>query len=178
MKAVKGGNGLDPIKHIYNKYKNDIYKYLFYLTKDPYIAEDLTQETFIGAFKSIHKFKGESKVSTWLFQIAKYTYYNFLRKQKKDDKIIDYYLFENDGLDNNSPEYIYNEKEENKMMLHALKQLKQPKQHIVILRIYNDLSFKEIGEIFQQSEVWARVNFYRAKNELGVFLERGEGNDE
>lgn len=164
---------MDPFKELYDKYKEDIYKYLYYLSGDPYIAEDLMQETFIGAYKSIHKFRGDSKVSTWLFQIAKYTFYDFLRKKDKEERIIDNYFPKSDESGKNSPEDIYRQKEDTKFLINAIKQLKQPKQHIVILRIYNQLSYKEIGEIFEQSEVWARVNFYRAKNELGAIIERG-----
>lgn len=164
---------MNRFNQLYNKYKADIYKYLFYLSSDSYIAEDLTQETFIRAYKPIHRFKGKSKVSTWLFQIAKFTFYDYLRDKKKNNKIIDNYKDKVESITNTTPHEIYNQKEESTTLLKALNQLKQPQQHIVILRIYNELSYKEIGEIFNQSEIWARVNFYRAKNTLGLLIERG-----
>lgn len=59
-------------------------------------------------------------------------------------------------------------------MLNALKTLNHQQQEIIIFRIYNELSFKEIGEIFNQSDTWARVNFYRAKNKLTSIIYGGE----
>ncbi|WP_442893577.1 sigma factor-like helix-turn-helix DNA-binding protein [Bacillus sp. 2205SS5-2] len=61
-------------------------------------------------------------------------------------------------------------------MSNAIKKLKGPHQEIIILRFYNELSFKEIGEIFNQSDTWARVNFYRAKNKLSSIIYGGEEN--
>lgn len=165
---------MDPFNQLHKKYREDIYKYLYYLSGDSFVAEDLTQETFLGAFKSIHRFKGESKVSTWLFQIAKYTFYDYLRKMKKENKIVEDMKEVLDDSKEHSPEALYGEKEDATQLVEALKQLKQPQQHIVILRLYNELSYKEIGKIFDQSENWARVNFYRAKNKLGSKIERGE----
>lgn len=165
---------MDQFEQLHKKYREDIYKYLYYLSGDPYIAEDLTQDTFLGAFKSIHQFKGKSKVSTWLFQIAKYTFYDYLRNKKQRSKMVEDIKEKTDGAIEHSPEMLYSQKEETAQLLNALKKLKQPQQHIVILRIYNELSYKEIGEIFNQSENWARVNFYRGKNKLGSIIERGD----
>lgn len=168
---------MDEFKQLYEKYKNDIYKYLFYLSGDNFIAEELTQETFVAAYQSIHRFKGDSKVSTWLFQIAKYTFYNYLRNKKKDKKIFEVSILKHSEIIQDSPEETFLVKYEIEIVLDALRKLEQPQQHIVILRIFNELSFKAIGEIFDQSDVWARVNFYRAKNKLLTFIERGENRE-
>ncbi|MFD2046565.1 RNA polymerase sigma factor [Ornithinibacillus salinisoli] len=165
---------MDEFKQLYIKYEKQIYKYLFYLSGDKFIAEELTQETFFQAFKTIHRFKGRSKISTWLFQIAKFTYYSYLKKNKKVEWVTDTDTFENEILNKETPEVIYEKKEESIYVLHALKKLKQPQQEIIILRFYNELSFKEIGEIFNQSDTWARVNFYRAKNKLSSIIYGGE----
>jgi RNA polymerase sigma-70 factor, ECF subfamily len=165
---------LDEFKQLYTKYKKQIYKYFFYLSGDKFIAEELTQETFLKAFQSIHSFKGRSKVSTWLFQIAKYTFYNYLRKKKKSEQVTDISTFENEISNKETPEEIYFKKEKSINLLTAIKKLKQPQQEIVILRLYNELGFKEIGEIFNQSDRWARVNFYRAKNRLASIISGGE----
>lgn len=165
---------MDEFKQLYIKYEKQIYKYLFYLSGDKFIAEELTQETFFQAFKSIHSFKGRSKISTWLFQIAKYSFYSYLKKNKGVEQVTDTSTFENEISNNETPENIYEKKEASTQVLSALKKLKQPQQEIVILRFYNELSFKEIGEIFDQSETWARVNFYRAKNKLSSIIYGGE----
>lgn len=59
------------LKNIYEEYKQDVFKYLVSLTHDISLSEDLVSETFLGALKSLHKFKGQSTIKTWLFSIAR-----------------------------------------------------------------------------------------------------------
>ena len=80
---------MDAFKQLYVKSVKQIYKYLFYLSGDKFVAEELTQETFYQAFKSIHRFSGRSKVSTWLFQIAKNTFYGYVKKSRKFERVTD-----------------------------------------------------------------------------------------
>lgn len=61
-------------------YKSYVKRFLICLTSNVDLAEELTQETFYQAIKSIHRYNGECKISVWLCQIAKYTYYNYLKK--------------------------------------------------------------------------------------------------
>jgi RNA polymerase sigma-70 factor, ECF subfamily len=173
MTALKGGTLLDEFKQLYDKHEKQIYKYLFYLVGNKHLAEELTQETFFQAFKSIHRFKGESKVSTWLFQIAKNTYYTYMRKNKKIDRNIDPATIQESLAFQQTPEEIYEKKEESIHLMNAIKKLKQPQQEIMILRFYNELSFNEIGDIFDKTDLWARVNFYRAKGKLSNILDGG-----
>jgi len=73
------------IEKIYKLYKDDIFKYLFSLTYDPNLSEDLLSETFIRAIKSIGRFKGDSSIKTWIFSIARYSWYDYLRNYRKRD---------------------------------------------------------------------------------------------
>ena len=68
------------IEEIYNKYSKTVYKYIFCLSKDKEISEEIVQETFLVAVKDIDKFEGKCKISTWLCQIAKNIWYKNLRK--------------------------------------------------------------------------------------------------
>lgn len=165
---------MNEFEQLYVKYEKQIYKYLYYLSGDKLIAEELTQETFYRAFNSIHSFKGRSKVSTWLFQIAKYTFYNYLKKKEKVEYFTDMSEFENEISNMKTPENIYAKKEDAINVRNAIKKHKQLQQEIIILRLFNELSFKEIGDIFNQSDTWARVNFYRAKNRLASIINGGD----
>ena len=78
---MKGGFMLI-IKKIYEEYKKDVFVYLVSLTNDTCLSEDLVSETFLSAIKSIHRFKGESSIKTWLFSIARNKWYEYLRKEK------------------------------------------------------------------------------------------------
>ncbi|MEG1651612.1 MAG: RNA polymerase sigma factor, partial [Oscillospiraceae bacterium] len=63
------------IRSLYEKYKRDVYTYLFGLTHNQADAEDLTSEVFVSAIKSLPNFQGKSEIKTWLFSIARYKWY-------------------------------------------------------------------------------------------------------
>lgn len=153
------------IEELYLNYAKSVYKYLLCLSKNKDIAEDLTQETFYQASKSINNFKGECKVSVWLCQIAKYSWYKHLDKCKKNHcDSYDEVAFEVSCNKNLESDFI---KSEDKMELFKKIHLLDPQsKEIIYLRLSGELSFKEIGDIFNKSENWARVSFYRAKKKL------------
>ncbi|CUN79760.1 RNA polymerase sigma factor [Clostridium disporicum] len=153
------------MEELYLNYAKTVHKYLICLTNDVNIAEDLTQETFYQASKTIKNFKGECKVSVWLCQIAKYSWYKRLEKNKKYN--CDSYediSFEIVGYQNLELDLLKNE---DKMELFKkIHLLDSQSKEIIFLRISGELSFREIGDIFNKSENWARVSFYRAKPKL------------
>ena len=153
------------MEELYLNYAKTVHKYLICLTNDVNIAEDLTQETFYQASKTIKNFKGECKVSVWLCQIAKYSRYKHLEKNKKYN--CDSYediSFEIVGYQNLELDLLKNE---DKMELFKkIHLLDSQSKEIIFLRISGELSFREIGDIFNKSENWARVSFYRAKQKL------------
>lgn len=165
---------MEDFSQLYKTHSKDIYKYLFYLTGDQYRAEELLQETFFQAFRSLNKFEGKSKFSTWLYAIAKNIYITQLRKDKKHN----YIPLEEElggGGEEDNPERIFEERQDEKRILDSIQGLDQSYRSVVVLRIFNDLSFKEIGYILDKNETWARVSFYRAKLKLQQTLNK-EGN--
>lgn len=161
------------IEEIYRLYKDDILKYLISLTYDPSLSEDLLSETFIRAIKSVGKFKGESSVKTWLFSIARYTWYDHLRKDKKEIPIHDLlYLHINEDMEKRAV---------NKEVAQRIKELindeEERNQDILLMRI-NGYSFHEIGLKHKISESSARVINHRVKNKIKNILEmEGLGNE-
>lgn len=165
---------MDEFKDIYIKYANDVKIFLIYLTNAINLSEELTQETFYQALKSINRYNGKCKIKVWLCQIAKHRYYDYLKKQKHHNKIsIDEMLdlsIEIPSTEGNPIDNIV-QKENIKKIYKYIKELKEPYPEIFMLRTFHELSFREIGEIFEKSENWARVTYYRAKTKL---LERME----
>jgi RNA polymerase sigma factor (sigma-70 family) len=147
----------------YQEYAQMIYKFLISLCNDEGTAEELTQETFYRAIKSANSYDGTCKVSTWLCQIAKHLWYQEIDKRKRKGTSI---------LDDNIISKSFNPEEEiclieEKMQLiKAVHALDEPAKEIVLLRITGSFSFKEIGEVFNKNENWARVTFYRAKQKI------------
>ena len=153
------------IEQIYEKYFDTVNKYLFCLTHNSDISEELTQETFYRAVQKIDNFKGNCKISVWLCQIAKNLWYDELRKSKKTNNIND----EEEMFLISSKEDTENEviSKDNKIELYKqLQKLDEKTREVVYLRITGELSFKEIADILNKTENWARVTFYRGKQKL------------
>ncbi len=152
---------MQDIEKIYEDYFETVNKYLFCLTHNNDISEELTQETFYKAVKKINTYKGECKMSVWLCQIAKNLWYDECRKRKKFNDIDEEKIQAIDTLEEN---VIANDE---KMLLYKKMQLLDEKtREVMYLRISGELSFKEIGIILNKTENWARVTFYRGKNQL------------
>ena len=161
------------IEEIYKLYKDDIYKYLISLTYDPSLSEDLLSETFIRAIKSIRRFKGDSSIKTWLFSIARYSWYDYLRMDKKElplHDLINLYISEN--IEKNTVN-----KEVAERIIELLKEEDERNRDIVIMRI-NGYSYYDIGIKHNISESSARVINFRTKNKIKDILEKEGLGDE
>lgn len=138
--------------NIYQEYVDFIFRYLLTLTNDSQSAEELTQETFYQAIKSIDNFhqNGKAKFSTWLCSIAKNVWLQELNREKNKRKLVE-------SLSNETPLF-YNLEEEyfrNEDKIHFYKraqQLSNIKREVLYLRLLGDLSFKEIGSILGGTE--------------------------
>lgn len=150
---------MNEIEEMYKDNFQIVYKYLLIMTKNEDIAEELTQETFYKAIKNINKFNGESKLSTWLCQIAKNTYLNDLKKNKKMMTLTD----TNYAI--NEDENIFSCEEKLKLFKNIQK-LKSETKDVIYLRLSGELTFKEIAQIMNKTESWVRVTFYRGRLKL------------
>lgn len=149
------------IEKIYEQYAQMLYKYIFCLTGSKDITEDIVQETFEIAIKKINEFKGECKLSTWLCQIAKYIWYNKLRKDKKDVSLEE---IKNIISQNQMEEF--EQKQEKIELFKKIQSLDEETRNVIYLRTLGDLTYKEIAEIMGKTENWARVVFFRGKQKL------------
>lgn len=150
------------LEEMYHNYFKDVYFFIFSLSKDKHIAEDLTSETFIKAIKSIESFKGNCDIKVWLFQIAKNSYYSYLRKHKN--------LVDIDSVPEKKDDFDIEQSvvsSEESMKIHEiLHHLSEPYKEVFSLRVYGELSFKQIGNLFGKTDNWACVTFHRARNKI------------
>ena len=152
------------MEEIYKEYFKTVKKYLFCLTHNNDIAEELTQETFYKAVKNIHTFKDDCKISVWLCKIAKNTWLDSIKKNKNIKDMADNELFEIESLETTDETVISNQ---GKLELYKkIQKLDEKTRDVIYLRITGDLNFKEIGDIFNKTENWARITFYRGKQKL------------
>ena len=154
------------IKAIYEKYSKLVYNYLYKITNNKELSEDLMQETFYSAIKNINSFNNKCKISTWLCQIAKNKYMNEIRKQNvlvsMEEYSFDYFnIYINNETNNIEQNLIKNEEKE--LLYKNLNKLDDTIRELFFLKIKLNFTFKEIAIILGKTEEWARVNFYRTK---------------
>ena len=138
------------------------------------VSEEIVQETFEVAIKNIDKFKGESKISTWLCQIAKYIWYKNLKKEKKVQNV-SFEELENVIISNTILEEQILEKQEKIEFFKKIQKLDEQTKNVMYLRMLGNLDYKDIGEIMGRTPTWARVVFFRGKQKLKEEKEDEEG---
>lgn len=144
-------------EEVYKRYFKDVYKYALSLAHNEHIAEEITQETFFKALKSIEQFDGRCKLYVWLCQIAKNTYFTSSRQTAKRNV-----LMEGPCFDAFLEERLLNK--ETFFEIHrVIHTLEEPYKEVFSLRAFSDLSFRQIGDLFEKTESWARVTYHRAK---------------
>lgn len=155
------------LENLYKAYFKDVHLYILSLSKDKHIAEDITSEAFIKAIKSIDTFKGDCDIRVWLCQIAKNCYYSYLRKNKK----IIYRDEEPEHISETNIEQLIVSKEDSMKIHEILHKLKEPYKEVFSLRVFSELSFRKIGNLFGKSENWACVTYHRARKKIQEEME-------
>ena len=153
---------------IYQAHFDEVYGFLMRLCRSAPLAEELAQETFFRALRSLGKFDGRCRVEVWLCQIAKNAYYSHCRRQKKqtgepietdsglrvEDAILD---------------------RDRAMTIHArLHELPEPYKEVFTLRVFGELDYAQIARLFGKTESWARVTYHRAKMRLTEAVKEDE----
>lgn len=154
---------MEIIEEMYRKYANLIKNYIYTITSNTELSEEIMQETFIVAINQINKFRGECDISVWLCSIAKKILY---KRTKKDNQYKSISIEDVEIVDEKKIEENYIENDNKLKLYNALQNLDVATREVIYLRLTGELSFKEIGKILNKSENWARVTFFRAKKKL------------
>lgn len=145
-------------EQIYKAYYIQVFSYVMTFSGNPDEAEEITQKAFFKALLSIKKFRGESSHYTWLCTIAKNIYLDKKRAEQKHQRS---QLPEKDN-DVNIEEDL--EDKDDALRIHRiLHRMEEPYKEVFQLRVFGELSFSDIGNLFGKTESWARVTFHRAK---------------
>ena len=138
-----------------------VFSYVMTLAGDRSLAEELTQETFYRAFARQREFRGESDEVTWLCAIAKNLFADEKRRQNRHGEITDELPDKSKSVEKTV------EDRDSSFRIHlALHGLEEPHREVFELRVFGELSFREIGTIFGKTENWARVTYHRARIRL------------
>ncbi len=161
---------------MYKKYYNRVYLFIYKLCSDKELTEDLTQETFYQTFKSLHRFKGDSDMFTFIAAIAKHTYFKYLKKNRRINcgvSLFDVSDFLTDTGEYN-PEYIYEQTAECSYIRELIDKLPEKYKDIILYRIYADMTFAQAAAAMNITENSAKVLFFRAKKKLLEELKNGD----
>ncbi len=153
---------------IYESYYDGVYKYVFSLCGNESTAEEITQEAFYRAMEHLDRFDGRCKLYVWLCQIAKNTFYSYAKKQKRavSKGGMDYPELPGPGFEDG----VF-DKDAAWTLHKLLHRLREPYKEVFSLRVFGELSFSQIGELFGKTDSWARLIFYRAKKEIRRHLD-------
>ena len=154
---------MQEFEELYKVHYPQVYKYILKLCQDEILAEEITQETFFKVLKSADSFKGQCKFSVWMCQIAKNTFYSYLKKNKRlADFPIETLTIENDE----NLESMAADRDMAVKIHEILHFIEEPYREVFWMRTFGELSFAEIADIHKKSESWARVTYHRAKMKI------------
>lgn len=166
-------------KLLVEHFQKKIYNTCLGLLQNIEDAEDITQEVFVIVYKSIHQFKGESKLSTWIYRIAvtKSLEYIRMKNRKKRFAFVQHLFTNEDGFIKNEPKHFYHpgvqleNKERAAILFSAINKLPENQKTAFILSKLEDLSYLEISELMNLSLSSIESLLFRAKQNLQKILE-------
>lgn len=157
---------------IFEIHHRAVYKFIYAMLGEHALAEELTQETFLGAYKNIGSLRNDATLKTWLCAIAKNIVYSFYRSRQKEGKCSGEELETLNLYDekNPSPDAGFLNKELHQIIKSALARLNEDKRIVFVLKEMQDLSYQEIAEITGHSISKLKTDLFRAKAEMRTLI--------
>ncbi len=160
---------------LYKEYFHDVYLFILGLSKEEHIAEEVTEEAFFKALRALDDFQGNCDIRVWLCQIAKNEYFQYLRKNKRQ---VTTDFTDESAVSSNYPAPLTKPLEEQlidsetAVRIHRLlHDMPDPYKEVFYLRVFGELSFEQIGDIFHKNPNWACVTYHRARSKIQKQLE-------
>ena len=170
----EGGDRVTDFERVYDTYFNDVYLYILRLSGNEHLAEEITSDTFFKAMQSIDSFRGDCDVCVWLCQIAKNCYYSHVKKTSRIEQVDQAELQEIPDLAPSVADE-YARCDEIERIQKILHDVSEPYKEVFMWRVYAELSFKQIAQIFGKTENWACVTYHRARKMIKDRLEEKNG---
>lgn len=182
LKKAAAGSA-EAFEQLVLKYQTAVYNLCLRMTGDPEDAADMTQESFLKAWRNLESFQGNSAFSTWLYRLASNTCLDHLRSVKRKPQL-SLVMEDEDGetqaLDvpdsAPSPEEQVIALDEQSRLNDALQALDEDQRQILILRAVNGLSYTEIAEALQLKEGTVKSRLARARDQLRKKLQQNGNN--
>ena len=163
---------MEQFEEVYIEHFQFVYRFLAGLCRNASLAEEIAQEAFVRAMTGWEKFRVNCAVNTWLCSIAKNIYFAQL-KQKRFVRLHEVQLEDAIRVEDAIFE------SETQLSLHRLlHKLPVPYKEVFALRVFSDLSHQQIGLLFDKTDAWARVTFYRAKALMQTMMREEKRNEQ
>ena len=153
---------------IFERYSRPVIGFIYDMVSDRELAEELAQETFVRAYRGIHGMNPETKLSTWLFGIARNVARESLRARVRANRQIDLADESVKDLSDNNPVPVDRllSKELNELIRRALAALDEDKRLVFTLKVFHQCSYEEIAEITGFSIAKLKTDLHRARAEM------------
>jgi RNA polymerase sigma-70 factor (ECF subfamily) len=155
---------------ILSRYQRPVFSFIYNFFQDSALCEDLTQETFLRAFRFIRSFRTDEKLSTWLFSIAKNLCIDELRRMKKGKAVdldeVNPELLQTDGDSWGNPLGSFLQLEEGEILRRAVARLPEKYRACIVLFYFNELSYEEICSVLDLSLSNTKILLFRGKKML------------
>ena len=181
VRRVQAGE-TDAFEELVRAHEKTVYNLALRMTGNPQDAEDMAQEAFLKAYRSLPEFRGESKFSVWLYRIVSNVCTDHLRRQsRRPASSLTAEDEEGDAVqwdvpdESQSPERVLEQKLTREAVQKGLAALPEEQRQILLLREIRGLSYEEIGEILSLEPGTVKSRIFRARKRLCAFLLR-EGN--
>lgn len=178
IQGLRNGDEM-AFKFLVDTHQDRVYNTAIGIVQNAEDAEDVAQEVFIQVFRSIHSFKGESKLSTWIYRIATTRALDLLRSRKSKKRFGFLQRLLGDGNeplyeppDFNHPGVVLDQKENSTRLFKAINQLPDNQKTAFTLHKLEDLSYLEISEVMHTSVAAVESLMHRAKQNLKKILEK------
>ena len=153
----------EAFSHFYEEFAQPIYAYLYYRTRNKGVAEDLTSQTFLKALEKFDRFdESKGTFKSWIYQIARNVLVDHYRANKPTRDLET--AFDLAGEDD--IEEAMKSSENQERVQKALTCLNEKQRELVILRVWDELSFKEIADFLGKTEASIKMTFYRALQDV------------
>ena len=157
-------------KTLVKRYKEKLYWHIRKIVISHNDADDVLQNTFIKIFRNIDKFKGDSKLYTWMYRIATNESISFLNSKAKRNQVSNETLNEN-ALQNLVAD-VYFEGDEIQLKLQkAIAQLPRIQQLVFNMRYFDDIKYKDMSSILETSEGALKASYHIAVKKIKTYLQ-------
>jgi len=161
---------MQDFEQIYEKYFRDVFLYIRSFSSDDLTAEEIAEETFFKALKSIESFDERCDIRTWLIQIAKNTYCTYIKKSKRQAP----FPVEDVIASDCNIASVFEDRDTALRIHKFLFEMDDPYKEVFTLRVFAELSHSHIADLFGKTESWSRVTYHRAKTKIIEFIMEGE----